>query len=380
MSNEMLLMIPGPTNLPQPVREALAQPAIYHRGQQFAQLLEVCADGLKPVFGTERDVLILTSSSTGAMEAGIVNFLSPGDRVIAIDTGKFGQRLGAIADAFGANVTWLKVEPGRAASADVLDALCAQVEPKAVLFVQNETSTGVCQDVAALSEVANGHGALVMVDAVSSLGGIPFQMDEWSVDVVMAGSQKALMLPPGLAFIAVSERAWQAAETARMPRYYFDLRAARQSAARGQTPYTPNVSMIVALAEVISLLQAEGLPAVYRRHQQLGQATRAAVQALDLALFADPEFASDVVTAVQSPEGLDSTELVKRVRDDHNILISGGQSELKGKIFRIGHLGCAGIEQIRRTIGAVAASLVEMGYDCAVPAATEAIDGVVANY
>ncbi len=380
MSNEMLLMIPGPTNLPQPVREALAQPAIYHRGQQFAQLLEVCTEGLKPIFGTESDVFILTSSSTGAMEAGIVNFLSPGDPVIAIDTGKFGQRLGAIADAFGAEVTWLKVEPGRAASADVLDALCAQVEPKAVLLVQNETSTGVCQDVAALSEVANGHGALVMVDAVSSLGGIPFQMDEWSVDVVMAGSQKALMLPPGLAFVAISQRAWQAAETARMPRYYFDLPAARQSTAKGQTPYTPNISMIVALAEVISLLQAEGLPAVYRRHQQMGRATRAAVQALDLALFADPEFASDVVTAVQSPEGLDSTELVKRVRDDHNILISGGQDELKGKIFRIGHLGCAGIGQVRRTIGAVATSLVEMGYDCAVQAATEAIDEVVANY
>ncbi len=379
MSNEMLLMIPGPTNLPQPVREALAQPAIYHRGQQFAQLLEVCTEGLKPVFGTESNVFILTSSSTGAMEAGIVNFLSPGDAVIAIDTGKFGQRLGAIADAFGADVTWLKVEPGRAASADVLDALCAQVEPKAVLFVQNETSTGVCQNVAALSVAANGHGALVMVDAVSSLGGIPFQMDEWSVDVVMAGSQKALMLPPGLAFVAVSSRAWQASETAQMPRYYFDLQAARQSAARGQTPYTPNISMIVALAEVISLLQAEGLPAVYRRHQQMGEATRAAIQALGLALFADPEFASDVVTAVQSPEGLDSTELVKRVRDDHNILISGGQGELKGKIFRIGHLGCAGIEQVRRTIKAVAASLVDLGYDCAVQAATEAIDEVVTN-
>ncbi len=379
MSNEMLLMIPGPTNLPQPVREALAQPAIYHRGEQAAQLLEVCAKGLKPVFGTESDVLILTSSSTGAMEAGIVNFLSPGDPVIAIDTGKFGQRLGAIAAAFGAEVTWLKVEPGRAASADVLDALCTQVEPKAVLFVQNETSTGVCQNVAALSEVANGHSALVIVDAVSSLGGIPFQMDKWSVDVVMSGSQKALMLPPGLAFVAVSERAWQAAETAQMPRYYFDLQAARKSAAKGQTPYTPNVSMIVALAEVISLLQAEGLPAVYRRHQQMGQATRAAVEALGLALFADPEFASDVVTAVQSPEGLDSTELVKRVRDDHNILISGGQGELKGKIFRIGHLGCAGIEQVRRTIEAIAASLIDLGYDCAAQAATEAIDEVVTN-
>ncbi len=378
-SNETLLMIPGPTNLPEPVREALSQPSIYHRGDQFAQLLEVCSEGLKPLFGTENEVLILTSSSTGAMEAGIVNFLSPGDRVVAITTGKFGERLGEIATAFGAEVSGLTVEPGRAATPTMLDALAGQVNPKAVLLAQNETSTGVCQDVAALAEVANDHGALVLVDAVSSLGGIPFEMDNWSVDVVMAGSQKALMLPPGLSFVTASPRAWQAAQSAQMPRYYFDLRAASQSAVKGQTPYTPNINMIVALAEVVALIQAEGLPNVYRRHHQMGEATRAAVQALDLRLFADPEYASDVVTAIQSPDELDSTQLVKQIRDKHNILISGGQGKLKGKIFRIGHLGCAGLREVRRTIKALAESLLDLGYQCSPDAALQAIEEIVAN-
>jgi len=313
------------------------------------------------------------------MEAGIVNFLSPGDRVIAINSGKFGERLGEIASAFGAEVSWLTVEPGRAATPDMLDALAGDLSPVAVLLAQNETSTGVCQDVAALTQVAASHGALVLVDAVSSLGGIPFEMDSWAVDVVMSGSQKALMLPPGLAFVAVSERAWQAAEHAQMPRYYFDLRAAHNSAEKGQTPYTPNVNMIVALAEVVALIQAEGLPNVYRRHHQMGEATRAAMQALGLALFADPEYASDVVTAVQSPEGLDSAQLVDQVRDEHNILISGGQSELKGKIFRIGHLGYAGLSDIRRTVKAVAASLARLGYQCSMDAALQAIEEVIAN-
>ena len=379
MNNEPLLMIPGPTNLPQPVREALGQPSIYHRDSQFAQLLEVCTEGLKPLFGTDSDVLILTSSSTGAMEAGIVNFLSPGDSVLAINSGKFGERLGEIAAAFGAEVSWLTVEPGRAATPDVLAALVADRKPKAVLLVQNETSTGVCQDVAALAEVANSHGALVIVDAVSSLGGLPFEMDDWTVDVGIAGSQKALMLPPGLGFVAVNERAWQAAESAQMPRYYFDLQAAKKSTEKGQTPYTPNGNMILALAEVVALIQAEGLPNVYRRHRQMGQAARAAVQALDLALFADPQYASDVVTAVQSPEGLDSTNLVKHVRDNHGILISGGQGDLKGNIFRLGHLGCAGIKEVKRTIKAVASSLADLGYQCTVEAALDAVEQVVAN-
>ncbi len=372
-------MIPGPTNLPEPVREALSQPSIYHRGDQFAQLREVCSDGLKPLFGTKNEVLILTSSSTGAMEAGIVNFLSPGDRVIAINTGKFGGRLGEIAGAFGAQVSTLPVEAGRAATPAMLDALAAEVKPQAVLFAQNETSTGVCQNGAALAQVANDHGALVIVDAVSSLGGIPFEMDKWSVDGVMAGSQKALMLPPGLSFVAVSSRAWQAAESAQMPRYYFDLRVAHKSAQKGQTPYTPNTNMIVALAEVVALIQAEGLVNVYRRHHQMGEATRAAVQALGLRLFADPEYASDVVTAIQSPEGLDSTRLVKQIRDKHNILISGGQGELKGKIFRIGHLGCAGLREIRRTIKALAESLLDLGCQCSADAALQAIEETVAN-
>lgn len=364
MSNDSLLMIPGPTNLPPQVRDALGRPSIYHRGPQFAQLLAECTDQLKPLFGTQEDVIILTASSTGAMEAGVVNFLSPGEQVVAIKTGKFGHRYGEIAQAFGAQVSWLEVEYGRAAEPEQLSQLLSEVQPRAVLLAQNETSTGVCQDVAALAQVIRQYDALVIVDAVSSLGGIPFKMDEWGVDVVVAGSQKALMLPPGLGFVAVSPRAWQAAKEATMPNYYFDLIAARQALEKGQTPYTPNVNLIMALREALRLIHAEGLEAVYQRHSNLSQMTREDMEALGLELFADPQYASAVVTSVRAPQGLDSTRLVQTVAAQHNILISGGQGELKGKIFRIGHLGWVGPRQVRQTIAAIAAGLSELGYPC----------------
>jgi len=364
MSTDPLLMIPGPTNLPPQVREALGRPSIYHRGPEFAQLLAECSEELKPLFGTEEDVIILTASSTGAMEAGVVNFLSPGEQVIAIRTGKFGHRYGEIAQAFGAQVNWLEVEYGRAAQPEQLSELVRQVQPQAVLLAQNETSTGVCQDVGALSQVIRGYDGLIIVDAVSSLGGIPFNMDEWGVDVVVAGSQKALMLPPGLGFVAVSPRAWQAAEKATIPKYYFDLPAARQSLEKGQTPYTPNMNLIVALREALRLIHGEGLPAVYQRHSNLSQMTRAGMAALGLQLFADPQYASAVVTSVKAPHGLDSTRLVEAVAAQHNILISGGQGELKGKIFRVGHLGWVGPQQVRQTIVAIADGLNELGYSC----------------
>ena len=372
MSLDRLLMIPDPTNVPPQVLEALSRPSIYHRGAQFAHLLDECTEQLQPVFGTASDVIILTSSSTGAMEAGVTNFLSPGDVVVAIRTGKFGERFGQIAAAFGAQVKWLEVEYGQAAQPEQLAEIVSQVQPQAVLLVQNETSTGVCQDVAALAAVGREYDALVIVDAVSSLGGIPFQMDEWGVDVVAAGSQKALMLPAGLGFVAVSPRAWAAAEQATMPNYYFDLLAARQSRKKGQTPYTPNMNMIVALREALRLIHAEGLEAVYQRHEKLAQMTRAAMQALDLELFAEPDYASAVVTSVVSPAGLDSTELVHAVDEKHNILVSGGQGELKGRIFRIGHLGWAGPQQIYETIAAVADGLNQLGHQCDAEQAAQA--------
>ncbi len=360
VADDVLLMIPGPTNLPAQVREALSRPSIYHRGDEFAELLAECTEGLKQVFQTSSDVLILTSSGTGAVEAAIVNLLSPGDKVLVIDGGKFGERMAEIARAYGAEVDVLYVERGRAADSEqVRERLDGH---KAVLFVQNETSTGVRQDADQIAQVAAEAGALVVVDTVSSMGGMPIYVDEWGLDAVAAGSQKALMLPPGLAFVSLSDRGWRAAEEAKMPKYYFDLLAARKSLSKGQTPWTPNVNMIRALKASLDLIFDEGLQAVWKRHRALGQAARAAVKAAGLELLADAEHASDVVTAVKSPEGIDSQQLVQRVRQRHGILISGGQSELKGKIFRIGHMGCCQINDLLRTLEATIKELCELGW------------------
>ncbi len=359
-ADDILLMIPGPTNLPAEVREALSRPAMYHRGADFAALLDECTQGLKEVFQTQNDVLILTSSGTGGVEAAIVNVLSPGDKVLAIESGKFGERMADIAEAFGAEVERLPLEPGQAADPDEVRARLDG--HAALLFVQNETSTGVRQDADALAAAAHDAGALAVVDAVSSMGGMPVLTDQWGLDVVAAGSQKAFMLPPGLAFVAVGEKAWQAAERSQMPKYYFDLLAARKSLAKGQTPWTPNVSMIRALAAALRLIKSEGLENVWRRHRALGEATRAAVKAAGLQLLADEDHASDVVTAIKSPNGIDSTELVKRVVERHGILISGGQGGLKGKIFRIGHMGCCQLADLLRTLQAVVTELAELGF------------------
>ncbi len=367
-----LLMIPGPTNVPAAVLEALSRPSMFHRGEQFARCLQACTAGLKQVFQTRNEVLILTASGTGGVEAGIVNCLSPGDRVVAIRSGKFGERMAEIADRYGADVTTIDIEPGKAADPDQVRRVVADVRPRALLFVQNETSTGVCQDVEQIAAAGRQYGALSIVDAVSGMGGIPVKTDAWGLDVVVAGSQKAFMLPPGLAFVAASDAAWQAAEEARMPRYYFDLPAARTALDKGQTPYTPNVNMFAALQAALDLMLAEGMENVYARHAMLGRACRAGIAALGLELLADPHYASDVVTAVKSPQQLDSTRLVAAVRARHNILISGGQGELKGRIFRIGHLGSCQLDDLVVTLQAVATELNELGYCCDPQEATAA--------
>jgi aspartate aminotransferase-like enzyme len=359
IADDLLLMIPGPTNLPPEVQEALGRPAFYHRGNDFAELIAACNSGLKRVFQTGNDVFVLTSSGTGAVEAAVVNVLSPGDRVLAIDGGKFGERLGEIAAAFGARVDVLTVEPGRAADpADVTSRLSGH---KALLFVQNETSTGVRQDADLLAAAASAAGAITVVDTVSSMGGMSIPCDRWGLDVVASGSQKAFMLPPGLAFVSMSPRAWEASASATMPRSYFDLRAAKKSLDKGQTPFTPNVNMVRALGVALDLILAEGLDKVWRRHHALAEACRASMKAMGLQLFADEPHASDVVTAVKSPDGVSSKDLVGRVRDNHRILISGGQGDLAGKIFRIGHMGCCQIDDLLRTLEATGLELQALG-------------------
>lgn len=359
------MMVPGPTILPPEVRDALARPSIYHRGEHFAAMLAECVVGLQSLLGTAEMPVLLTSSGTGAVEAMVVNTLSPGDRVLAIQSGKFGERMGQIAAAYGASVTGLRVEPGAAAEPDRVEEALSKADYAALLFVYNETSTGVKQPAAELAAVAARHGVMPLADCVSAAAGMPIALDEWGLAGVAAGSQKALMLPPGLAVVALGAAGMAATAEARMPRFYFDLSKAASAQGKGQTPYTPNVSLVVALQAALRLILAEGIAAFQERHRRLARACRAAARAAGLELLVSDEGqASDVVTAVRSPVGIDSGAIVKAVAANHGIVISGGQDELRGKIFRIGHMGAAQLADLVRTWEAVAVETTSLGYRC----------------
>lgn len=363
--NYPLLMIPGPTILPPEIREALRQPSIYHRDETFAVLLRECVEGLQRLLGTKQSVAILTSSGTGAVEALIVNTLSPGDRILAIKSGKFGERMGEIAAAYGAQVTPFNLEPGQVADPIALTAALKKGDYRALLFVYNETSTGVKQPLKELAQVAVQHGVMPLSDCVSAIAGMPIAIDEWELAGIAAGSQKALMLPPGLALLALGEAGLKAAAIARMPKFYFDIQKALASLEKGQTPYTPNVSLLLALQASLKLIMAEGISAFQKRHRKLARACREAAQAAGLRLLvSDENNASDVVTAIRAPEGLDSGVLVKALREKHNIVISGGQDTLKGRIFRIGHLGAAQLGDLLTTWEAIAKELILLGHIC----------------
>lgn len=336
----MNLRIPGPTPCPPEVLQALSGPMINHRGPEFAVLLERCTEHLRPAFQTASDILILTSSGTGAMEAAVTNVLSPGDQVLAVSMGYFGDRFADIAETYGARVIRHSVEHGQAVDPrDVRRLLRQHTGVKAVLVTHNETSTGVTNDLRAIAEAVREAGPLLLVDAISSLGSIPIEMDAWGLDLVTSASQKGWMVPPGLAFVAVSGRAWQAMATAKMPRYYFDLKTAKQYAEKGQTQSTPAISLFYGLDVAFGLLEREGWPAVYERHRRIGEHMRAGLRALGLELFADPEHASNTVTAVRLPEGVSEAELIKRLREGYGIVVAGGQGPMTGKLLRLGHLG-----------------------------------------
>ena len=335
------LMAPGPTPVPSRVLLAMAQPMIHHRTPAYEALALEVRDGLKRLFQTAQDVIPLVCSGSGVLEAAFVNVLSPGDVVAIVSAGKFGERWMEIARAYGIEVVELKAPYGDTVPAErIAEALKTRREIRAVFAQHSESSTGVLHDVRSYAAVTRGTEALLIVDAVSSLGIADLPMDAWGVDVVVAGSQKGLMLPPGLGFAALSERAWQRAAGARLPKYYFDLVEERKFVRKNDPRFTPAVSIVVGLREVIRMLEAEGLASVFARHDRLARATRAGVEALGLSLFprATP---SPALTAVVAPKGMDGEKIVAAYSDVHDITIAGGQGEMKGKVFRLGHMGYA---------------------------------------
>jgi aspartate aminotransferase-like enzyme len=341
------LRIPGPTPLPPSVREAGARQMINHRGPEFAGLLGRIQDGMKPFFGTTGDIAILSSAGTGGLEAMIVNVLSPGDAVLGVSIGAFGDRFASIAEAYGARVDRMAAEWGWAAAPDEVRERLGRGDYKAVLLTHNETSTGVMNPIPELIAAvrATAPDALILVDSVSALGAVPFEMDAWGVDVVATASQKAWMAAPGLAMVAASERAWAAMATSRMPRFYFDLRKHRAGLATGETPWTPAIAVAFQVEEGVRLMTEEGRDAVFARHAACAVATRAALEALGFELFADAANRSLTVTAARIPERLDWKPFNAELRA-RGLVLAGGQGKLTGKVFRVGHLGAVTLEDI----------------------------------
>ena len=373
-----LLFTPGPTPIPPEALLAMAQPIDYHRSNAIAALIKDVLEKLKHVFQTENDVLFLTSSGTGAMEGAVSNLLSRGDKAIVIRSGKFGERWDEICTAYGIevipiDVTWgNSVEPHRVAS-----ALAEHTDVKAVFATLCETSTGVLHDIEALARLTRICPTLLVVDAVSALGADDLQMDNWGVDVVVSCSQKGLMTPPGLAFAALNQRAWNAVERSDLPKYYLDFRKASESGLEGSVPYTPAVTLLTALQHALNRICAEGIQQTIARHNRLALATRSAIKALGLPLFAASP--ANTLTSIRLPEGIDGKALINLMRDTYGITYAGGQSQLSGKIVRIAHLGWMNENDVIVAISAFERGLVEMGYDIRLGAGVSAAQEVFAQ-
>ena len=358
------LRIPGPTALPLSVREAGARQMINHRGPEFKELLGRLQSGMKPYFGTTGDIAILSCAGTGGLEAAVVNTLSPGDRVLGVSIGAFGDRFAKIAEAYGATVDRVVAEWGWAAAPDeVRERLAAGGgDYRAVLLTHNETSTGVMNPIPELATAIHdvAPGALILVDTVSSLGAVPFDMDAWGVDIVATASQKAWMAAPGLAMVAASERAWAAMETAKMPRFYLDLRKHRDLMADGETPWTPAIAVAFQVDEGLRLMNEEGQAAVFARHIACAAATQAGLEALGFQLFAEPANRSKTVTAAWIPDGLDWKAFNGEVKR-RGVVLAGGQGKLTGKVFRVGHLGSVTVDEIVDALETIEAVSLEWG-------------------
>ena len=353
-------MTPGPTPVPPEVLAALAEPVIHHRGRDFREIYDRVLARLREVCRTEHDVLLFTNSGTGAFESAVANLTSPGDRQLVLSAGNFGERWAAMVRAYGADLVHARLEWGEIPEPeDLRRALDDDV--KVVYLVHSETSTGVVADVQALAAAAKEAGALVVVDAVSSLGAVPAETDAWSIDVLVSGSQKALLCPPGLAFCSVSPAALEAAARSSSPRFVLDWERTRKGQAKLDAPFTPAVSLVKALDVALGILLDEGLENAFDRHVRLGRACREGAKAMGLELFSPDDDRSAVVTAIRSPDGVDSSEIVATLRDRFGITIATGQGELKERIFRIGHIGFFDVFDITTALAAVELTLAEAG-------------------
>lgn len=354
------LLSPGPTPIPNEVELAMSETMIHHRTPQFNKVFEEARRGLKKLFGTKNDVIMFASSGTGAMEAAIANLFSPGDKVLVINGGKFGERWLNIANAYGLNPIDLKVEWGRAVKvAEVEKQLRAQPDIQGVLIQASETSTTALHPVREIASLTKG-GPLFLVDGVTAVGVVPVPVDEWGIDVLVTGSQKALMLPPGLGFIALSDRAWDRTKTAKLPRFYFDLNLERKNQQKGSGAFTPAVSLIFGLRASLAMMEREGFDKVYARHARLCRATRAAATALGLKLLA-PDSPSPAATGLFLPEGIDADKVLEYLRDRMNVTLAEGQDQLKGKVIRIAHVGYMGAFDVITAIAALEMALRKFG-------------------
>lgn len=359
------LRIPGPTPVPERILAEMTRPMINHRGPEFAAIMRRVTARLQYFFQTASPVMTFPASGTGGQEAAIANLFSAGDHVIAISIGSFGDRLATIAGKFGLHVTKVSFPWGEAADPSVVaEKLKASAPYKGVLVTHNETSTGVMNDIETLSKVIrqDNPDALIVVDAVSSMGCVPLEMDPWDLDVVFTGSQKGWMTPPGLMMIAASPRALEANKTATLPRFYFDWQLSLKNLEKGQHPTTPPLSLFYALDLALELMLEEGREAIFERHQQAGDYVRARVRSLGLQLLADHPYASNTVSAVRAPEGIDVKELLKVLRVNDQVVLGGGQGQLEGKIFRVGHLGKFEQQDLVSALNHLETRLIELGY------------------
>lgn len=361
MIKKHYLQSPGPTPLPEKVQAAGAKSLIHHRTKEFSQIFMEVTAGLKYVFQTEQDVYILTSSGSGAMEAAVVNILSPGDKALSINAGKFGARWGHICRSYGIDIHEIILDWGEPFSkSQFSEALIANPQAKAVFTTLSETSTGTIYDIQGFSEITSATNTLLVVDGISGIGAMPCPMDKWNLDVLISGSQKSFMTPPGLAFIAFSEKAWESVQQSRIPKFYFDAKAAKKSMEKKTSPWTPGITLILQLQKALKIIRDMRLQEMFEHHRILGEATRAAVKALDLKLLSKQP--GNILTAVKVPAGVDGEKFVSTMQKKYKVHIAGAQEPHKGEFFRIGHLGYIGAFDIITTLSAIEMTLMELGY------------------